>query len=70
MVKILTERVRHILHEHLSMEKVSARWVPRSLTIDQKQQRVDDSEHTLALFQCNCLVAIKGKDVFLLFSRA
>ena len=40
MVNISTECVRHILHEYLSMKKLSARWVPRSLTIYQKQQFV------------------------------
>lgn len=53
IVKISTERVRHILHENLGMKKLSARWVPRLLTIDQKQQRIHDSEHGLALFQRN-----------------
>ena len=28
MVKISTECVRHILHEHLGMKQLSARWVP------------------------------------------
>lgn len=32
-----------ILHEHLHMRKLFSKWVPRSLTIDQKQQRVDAS---------------------------
>lgn len=53
ILKISTERVRYILHEYLDMKKLSARWVPRFLTIDQKQQRVDDSERILALFQKN-----------------
>ncbi|XP_011052032.1 PREDICTED: uncharacterized protein LOC105144677 [Acromyrmex echinatior] len=35
------------------MKKLSARWVPRLLTIDQKQQRVDDSTVGLALLQRN-----------------
>ena len=51
MVKISIEPVRHILHEHLGTKKLSARWVPRSLTIDQKQQHVNDSERVHALFQ-------------------
>jgi|SRR5687768_3191449 len=50
---ISTERVRNILHEYLDMKKLSARWVPRMLTIDQKQKRVDDSEYCLAYFQRN-----------------
>jgi len=53
IVKISTERVRHILHEFLNMKKLCARWVPRTLTIDQKQQRVENSEHCLALFRRN-----------------
>ena len=53
IVKISTESVRHIIHEHLDIKKRSPRWVPRSLTIDQKQQRVDDSERALVLFQRN-----------------
>lgn len=53
IVKISTERVRHILHEHLNMKKLCARWVPRFLTIDQKQQRVDNSEHALELLKGN-----------------
>ena len=28
-------------------------WVPRLLTVDQKQQRVDDSKRCLQLFQRN-----------------
>ena len=33
------------------MKKLSSRWIPRLLTVDQKQQRVDDSERCLKLFQ-------------------
>ena len=36
MLKISAERVHHILHEHLQMKKLCARWVPRLLTIDEK----------------------------------
>ena len=53
IVQISTKCFRHILHEHLCMKKLSARWVSRSLTIDQKQQRVNDSKRALALFQRN-----------------
>ena len=35
------------------MRKLSSKRVPRLLTVDQKQQRVDDSEHCLQLFQRN-----------------
>ncbi|KYN40098.1 hypothetical protein ALC56_05506 [Trachymyrmex septentrionalis] len=38
VMKMSKERVCHILHEHLGMTKLSARWVPRLLTLDQKPQ--------------------------------
>ena len=53
ILKMSRERVRHILHENLHMKKLCARWVPCSLAIDQKQQRVDDSECCLKFYQCN-----------------
>jgi hypothetical protein len=43
-LKISKERVGNIVFEYLDMRKLWAKWVPRVLTIDQKQQRVDDSE--------------------------
>ena len=42
-----------ILHEHLSMRKLCSKWVPRLLTVDQKQQCDDDSERCLEVFQRN-----------------
>ncbi|KYN06861.1 hypothetical protein ALC62_02182, partial [Cyphomyrmex costatus] len=39
-VGISKERAGYILHDVLEMKKLSARWVPRLLTVDQKQQRV------------------------------
>ncbi|XP_011066409.1 PREDICTED: histone-lysine N-methyltransferase SETMAR-like [Acromyrmex echinatior] len=52
-VGISKEWAGYILHDVLEMKKLSARWVPRLLTIDQKQQRVDDSTVGLALLQRN-----------------
>jgi len=49
-LKISKGSVGTILHENLSMRKLVSKWVPRFLTPDQKQQRVDDSESCLALF--------------------
>jgi histone-lysine N-methyltransferase SETMAR len=37
-------RVGYILHEELDMKKLSARWVPRLLTADQKFTRMKISE--------------------------
>ena len=50
-----------ILHEYLSMRKLCSKWVPRLLTVDQKQQRVDESERCLELFHRN------KKDYFMVY---
>ncbi|XP_026319343.1 protein GVQW3-like [Hyposmocoma kahamanoa] len=42
------ERVCHILNQHLGMRKLSARWVPRLLTLDQKLVRMNISNALLA----------------------
>ena len=42
-----------IIHEHLGMKKLFSKWVPRLLTPEQKQQRVDDSESCLEMFTRN-----------------
>lgn len=52
-LKISKERVGHIIHQYLDMRKLCAKWVPRELTFDQKQQRVDDSERCLQLLTRN-----------------
>ncbi|KAF7266270.1 hypothetical protein GWI33_020303 [Rhynchophorus ferrugineus] len=46
-----TERVHHIINEYLGMRKPCAKWVPRELTFDQKQRRVDDSEKCLKMIK-------------------
>ncbi|GFU34412.1 histone-lysine N-methyltransferase SETMAR [Trichonephila clavipes] len=52
-LKISKERVGHIVNEYLDMRKLCSNWVPRELTIDQKQQRIDDSKQCLELFNRN-----------------
>jgi hypothetical protein len=52
-LKISKERVGHIVHEYLDMRELCAKWVPCQLTIDQNQQRVDDSVQCLAIFNRN-----------------
>lgn len=52
-VGISTERVHNILHKHLDMRKLSARWVPRLLTLEQKRNRVRYCMDGLQLFQKN-----------------
>ena len=53
MTNISYERVQNILHQHLDMKKLTARWVPRVLTVDQKRFRVRDSQYCLAMFTRN-----------------
>lgn len=52
-INISKDSIWRIIHEKLQMRKLVAKWVPRSLTIDQKQQRIDDSTTNLALFRRN-----------------
>lgn len=42
-----------ILHEKLGVKKVSARWVPRLLSEENKRNRVVDSKAVLALYRRN-----------------
>ena len=42
-----------IIHEHLGMSKVSARWVPRNLNMQDRQQRVESSQEVLEVYNAN-----------------
>ena len=53
IVSISIERVVNILHTHLCMSKLCARWVPWLLTIDQKHIRARTSEQNLNYFNRN-----------------
>lgn len=53
MVGISVDRVHHILHEELRMTKLSARWVPRLLTPEQKRNRETTSEGNLKMYMRN-----------------
>lgn len=52
-LQISQERVHHILSQILGMNKVSSRWVPRLLTVDQKRERVKLSVQNLELFEAD-----------------
>jgi hypothetical protein len=41
------ERVESIIHKDLDMRKLSAKWDPKCLNVDQKRQRCQLSEHIL-----------------------
>ena len=57
-LKISECSVFTILHEFLGMRKFFSKWVPRLLTLEQKQQRFEDPECCLELFK-------RGKKNFL-----
>jgi len=47
---ISLERIVSILHEDLDMRKLSAKWVPKCLNVDQKRQRCQSSEELSEFF--------------------
>ena len=53
IVDICTESIQNILHEKLGMRKLSARWLPRLLTVEKKRNRMTNSEHCLDMFKRN-----------------
>ncbi|XP_031639759.1 histone-lysine N-methyltransferase SETMAR-like [Contarinia nasturtii] len=52
-IDISTGSVVTIMHQHLHMKKLLAMWVPHFLNIDQKEQRINDSQRCLALYNRN-----------------
>ena len=50
---ISRERVGPIIHEDLDMEKLSMKWVPICLNVDQKRQRCQSSEQLMEFFHPN-----------------
>ena len=50
-LSISRERAASIIHEDLDMRKLSANWVPKYLTADQKLQRCQSSEQVLKFFR-------------------
>jgi len=50
-VKFSTGSVETIIHDYLHMHKVSARWIPRSLTPFQKRERIECSRMNLEMCQ-------------------
>jgi len=47
---ISRERVGSIIHEDLDIRKLSAKWVPKWLNVDQKRQRCQSSDQKLEFF--------------------
>ena len=53
IMNLSKERVCHILNQHLGMRNLSARWVPRLLTVDQKRFRKNIPDALLTQFRPN-----------------
>ena len=53
ILKTSKSTVFKVVHKNLSMKKLYPKWVPRLLTMEQKQQRIHDSERYLKLFTHN-----------------
>ena len=53
IIDISAEGIQNILHEKLGMRKLSARWMPRLLTVEQKRNSMTTSEHCLDMFKRN-----------------
>ena len=49
----ISNGVYTITHEHLGMSKVSARWVPRNLNMQDRQQRVESRQELLEVYNAN-----------------
>ena len=53
ILKLSKDTVFKVVHEHISMKKLYSKWVPRLLTVEQKQQRIHDSKRCLKHFTRN-----------------
>ncbi len=53
MVNVSTGSASTILHKKLDMKKIFSRWVPHMLTMEQKQQQINDSGRCWTLFTRN-----------------
>jgi histone-lysine N-methyltransferase SETMAR len=47
------ERVGSIVHEHLRMRKLSARWVPRNLSLQDRHERMECSRELLGIYEAD-----------------
>ena len=46
-------QIKEIIHEHLNMSKLSARWIPRILTKENKRLRLETSDRILELYNAD-----------------
>ena len=59
---ISRERVGSTIHEDLGMRKLSAKWVPKYLSADEKRQLYQSSEQLLEFFRLCAIQMISCRD--------
>ncbi|GBP23279.1 Putative uncharacterized protein FLJ37770 [Eumeta japonica] len=62
-LQISKERVGEIIHEHMNMRKISARWVPKILTPFDKQRRLQTRVHAMDEKRRKAAEEIQGSKV-------
>ncbi|GBP96958.1 Putative uncharacterized protein FLJ37770 [Eumeta japonica] len=62
-LQISKERVGEIIHEHMNMRKISARWVPKMLTPFDKQRRLQTRVHAMDEKRRKAAEEIQGRKV-------
>jgi histone-lysine N-methyltransferase SETMAR len=67
MVKLSNTSLRWILHDHLGMHKVSARWVPKLLSAVQRQHRVECARTLLKLCGLDPKAVLKTIETMVLY---
>jgi len=59
--KSIAEWVGSIIHEDLDMRKLSAKWVPKCLNVDQKRQRCQSSEQFWNFFGAIQMISCRAR---------
>ncbi|GBP00599.1 Putative uncharacterized protein FLJ37770 [Eumeta japonica] len=62
-LQISKERVGEIIHEHMNMRKISARWVPKMLMPFDKQRRLQTRVHAMDEKRRKAAEEIQGSKV-------
>src|SRR5438128_7021522 len=64
-VGISRERINHILRQELGMRKICKKWVPRLLTEEHRQKRVDISRQLLQILESGFRNVITGDETWI-----
>ena len=69
-VGISHERVVNIIHKHLGLKKVTAKWIPHKLTEENKQARVECSKQLLDILEGGFSNIITGDETWVFFLQS